>query len=93
MRRKKAARPKIDTTKGNNKDQPTRAFKRALEAVKAMRAMAPLLEQELRKYVALEEKIKAAFCGNPFLTRMNLRRRRKTGGVFARSLACGSQQR
>jgi hypothetical protein len=66
VRRKKAARPKIDTTKGN-KDQPARAFKRALEAVKAMRAMAPLLEQELRQYVTLQEKIKAAFGGNPFL--------------------------
>jgi hypothetical protein len=66
MRRKKAARPKVDTTKGN-KDQPARAFKRALEAVKAMRVMAPLLEQELRQYVTLQEKIKSAFGGNPFL--------------------------
>lgn len=66
MRRKKAARPKIDTTKAS-KDQPARAFKRALEAVKATRAMAPLLEQELRQYVKLQEKIKAAFGGNPFL--------------------------
>jgi hypothetical protein len=66
MRRKKAVRPKIDTTKGNE-DQPARAFKRALEAVTTMRAMAPLLEQELRQYLRLQEKIKAAFGGNPFL--------------------------
>jgi hypothetical protein len=66
MRRKKAARPKIETTKGNE-DQPDRAFQRALAAVKAVRAMAPLLEQELRQYVTLQEKIKAAFGGNPFL--------------------------
>jgi hypothetical protein len=66
MRRKKAARPRIDTTK-SNKDQPARALKRALEAVKAMRAMAPLLEEEMRQYVTLQEKIKAAFGGNPFL--------------------------
>ena len=50
MKGKKAVRPKIDTAE-ENKDQPARAFKRALEAVKAMRAMAPLLEQELRQYV------------------------------------------
>jgi len=67
MRKKKAARPKIDTTK-RNKYQPARAFKRALEAVKAMRAMAPFLEQELRQYVTWKKKIKAAFGGNPFLT-------------------------
>jgi hypothetical protein len=66
MKSKRAAQTKIDTTKGN-KDQPARAFKRALEAVKAMRAMAPLLEQELRQYVTLQEKIKAAFGCNPFL--------------------------
>jgi hypothetical protein len=29
--------------------------------------MAPLLEEELRQYVALREKIKASFGGNPFL--------------------------
>jgi hypothetical protein len=38
-----------------------------MEALRAMRAMAPLLEQELRQYVTLHEKIKAAFGGNPFL--------------------------
>jgi hypothetical protein len=66
MKGKKAVRLKIDTAE-ENKDQLARAFKPALEAVKAVRAMAPLLEQELRKYVALQEKIKAAFGGNPFL--------------------------
>jgi hypothetical protein len=59
-------RPKIDTA-SENKDQLAEAFKRALEAAKAMRAMAPLLEQDLRRYAKFQKKIKAAFGGNPFL--------------------------
>jgi hypothetical protein len=66
MKSKKAAQTKIDATRGNE-DQLARAFKQALEAAQAVRAMAPLLEQELMRYVKLQEKIEAAFGGKLFL--------------------------
>lgn len=66
MKSKKGARTKIDATK-ENEDQLAKAFNQALEAAQAVRAMAPLLEQELMRYVRVQEKIEAAFGGKLFL--------------------------
>lgn len=66
MKSNKAAQTKINATK-ENEDQLAKALKQALEAAQAVRAMAPLLEQELMRYVRLQEKIEAVFGGKLFL--------------------------
>ena len=66
MKTGKAAKTKIDATK-ENEGQLARAFKQVLEEAQAVRAMAPLLEQELIRYVRLQETIEAAFGGKLFL--------------------------
>ena len=53
MKSKKVVHSKIDTTKVNE-DQLARAFKRALKAAQAVRAKAPLMEQELLGYLRLQ---------------------------------------
>jgi hypothetical protein len=57
---------KIDAAT-KNKERLARSAKQALEAVQAVRAMAALSEQELMRYVRLQEKIKAASGGKLFL--------------------------
>ena len=64
--KKKAARTKIDAAKENGV-QLARAFKRALKGAQAVSETVPLLEQELMRYVKLQEEIKAEFGGKLFL--------------------------
>jgi hypothetical protein len=66
MKRKKAAHAKVDTSQ-EDQDPLARAFKRALKATQAVSATAPLLEQELMRYVRLQKEIKAEFGGKLFL--------------------------